>query len=112
MFRGPIYIRKQWFYQRGRRHANELTGLRNKRRWVQGQLANDIIDGSTARELLKLYDKAFVDKPQEQRPRIEDMSGSAKLVNQHLEYPIEHRLGICGDDTGERSQDAKFTAEP
>ncbi|CAF9938594.1 MAG: hypothetical protein ALECFALPRED_007743 [Alectoria fallacina] len=90
IFRGPIYIREQLFYQRGRRHAKELTGLRNKRRWVQGQLENDNIDGSTARELLKLYDKTFVYKLQEQRPRIEDMSGSAKLVNQRFEYTIEH----------------------
>lgn len=112
MFSDPIYIREQCHYQRGRRHAEELAELRNKRRWVQGQLDDDHMDGSTARELLKLYDKTYFGKPQGQRPRVEDMSGGAKLVNQHLEHAIEHRLGAFGDDAGDQSHGAGSTAGP
>ncbi|KAF6233078.1 hypothetical protein HO173_008622 [Letharia columbiana] len=80
-FSDPTCIRKQWLSQRGSRRAKEFTELRNKRRWVQGQLEDKHIQGSTARELLKLYDKTFIGKPPGQRPGIEDMSGGAKLVN-------------------------------
>lgn len=112
MFSDPNDIREQWLYQLTRRKTKELPELRNKRRWIQGQLDDDNIDGSTARGLLKLYDNAYFGKSQGQRPRIEDMSGGAKLVNQHLEYAIEHRLGVFGDDTGDQSQDAESTAGP
>lgn len=97
MFSDPNYIREQWLYQLTRRQTKELPELRNKRRWIQGQLDDDNIDGSTARGLLKLYDNAYFGKPQGQRPRIEDTSGGAKLVNQHLEYAIrQHSDGMDG----------------
>lgn len=105
-FSDPTYIREQWLFHRGSRHAKEFTELRNKRCWVQGQLENKNIQGSTARELLKLYDKIFIGKPPVQRPGIEDMSGDAKLVNQHLEYAIEHKLSGFGDDAADPSHDA------
>lgn len=105
-FSDPTYIREQWLSQRGSRRAKEFTELRNKRRWVRGQLEDKNIQGSTARELLKLYDKTFIGKPPGQRPEIEDMSGGAELVNQHLEYAIEHKLGGFGDDAADPSHDA------
>lgn len=60
----PTYIREQWLCQRGRQHAKERAELRKKRRWVQGPLEDGNIDGGTARELLKLYDKTSVGKAQ------------------------------------------------
>ena len=110
IFNDPIHLHDQWLYQQGRRHAQELAKLRNKRRWIQSQLEAKYIDGSTVREFLKLYDKTYVGKPQEERPKIEGMSGGAKLVNQHVEYAVELRLGVFGSDKADHSHGPGSTA--
>lgn len=110
-FNDPVHLRHQWLCQKGRRHAKELAKLRNRRRWIQSQLEENHIDGSTARELLKVYDKTHVGKRQEERPRIEGLSGGAKLVSQHLEYAIEHRLGVFGSNEADQSHGPESTAK-